>query len=74
MPAELMEAPTPRNGADAEAGRGEGIPPLLRRGGPRRPPRRGSRGSPRGCRRRAGTSEEGVGGPRASPDVTLERG
>ncbi|XP_055672499.1 collagen alpha-1(I) chain-like [Falco peregrinus] len=29
-------------------------------------PRRGSRGSPRGCRRRAGTSQGGAGGPRAS--------
>ncbi|XP_040468158.1 collagen alpha-1(I) chain-like, partial [Falco naumanni] len=29
-------------------------------------PQRGSRGSPRGCRRRAGTSQGGAGGPRAS--------
>lgn len=69
MPAELMEAPAPRDGAYAEAGQGGGIPPPPA-WGPRRPPRRGSRGSPQGSRRRARPSGEGARGP----DLPLERG
>lgn len=69
MPAELMEAPALRDGAYAEAGQGGGIPPPPA-WGPRRPPRRGSRGSPQGSRRRARPSGEGARGP----DLPLERG
>lgn len=77
MPAELMKAPTPRDGAYAEAGRGGRILPLPRRGGSPSTPAEGLSGMPAGILAESadlGGGSRGTPGQPGRPDVPPERG